>query len=44
MKDGEIIELNVQRSLVIAYLTSRGEEEIIIDPSLIERVPKGEQT
>lgn len=35
---GEIIEMRALRSNVLAYLTGRGEQEVIIDPSTVERV------
>lgn len=35
--EGEIIKLEIPRNQILAYLTSRHEEEIIIDPRGIER-------
>lgn len=36
---GEVIALTVHRTMILAYITGRGEAEAIIDPSTIERTP-----
>lgn len=36
--DPELVELTIDRSLILAYLTGRGEEEVIIDPRFLSRV------
>ena len=40
--DGVIIETKVPRGMILAYLTGRGEEEVIIDPTPLQRT--GDET
>lgn len=40
MPMGELIELTVERNIILAYLTGRGEDEVIIDPATVERTSR----
>lgn len=42
VRDGAIFQLTVPRGMALAYITGRGEEEVIIDPSLLEKTGEHE--
>jgi hypothetical protein len=39
---GEVIQVTIPRSIVLAYLTGRGESEVIFNPTLLQNLPRTE--